>query len=399
MRQKIAALIVFACAFGCVTNAAAPPARKPLGVKEREAILALFKAVDLAQETDVVSDAGVTWDSHVLKAREQTAYVPIRITAARADLKSPAMYIRAVSRHDGVRASDEHSRLREWVVRGGGVMARMPETVAISAAEMPFGPATTSIRQATAAAAAASGALTFQERQFERQKRAAEEAKKKEETKQRDPYLFPFEEYYFVDAKPGAPIERAIALGPGEYDVFVALIDRNRARTSSAVTMRHTITVPDLWRDELALSSLILARDVRQLEAPLAAQEQAAHAYAFGRAEVVPVATPTFTPDDTLTVVYQICNYGAPDSDLTADYTFYRTDGARRLFNRTSPQFFADADLPSPDAWDTTAFATATIPLQPFPPGQYELEVSVRDRLTRATATGTVAFSVASGVR
>ena len=92
-------------------------------------------------------------------------------------------------------------------------------------------------------------------------------------------------------------------------------------------------------------------------------------------------------------------NYGSPDSDLTAEYAFYRTDGARRLFNRTSPQFFADADLPAPGAWDTSAFATAAVPLQPFPPGEYELEVSVRDRLTRATAKQTVAFTVASGVR
>jgi hypothetical protein len=399
MRKQIVALVLVTCALVCGAEAAGPPKRKPLGVKEREAILALFKAVDLAQETNVVSEAAISWDNHVLKAREQTAYVPIRLTAAAADLTSPAMYIRAVSRHDGVRASDEHSRLREWVIRGGDLMAKMPETVAVSAGEMPFGIATRSGRQATAGAAAASGALTLQERDFEKQKRAAEDAKKKEETKERDPYLFPFEEYYIFEMKPGATIERAIGLPPGEYDVFVALIDRNRVKTSSAVTARHTVTVPDFWRDELALSSLILARDVRQLKAPLATQEQQEHPYAFGHAEVVPVVAPTFTPDDTLTVVYQICNYGAPDSDLTAEYSFYRTDGSRRLFNRTRPQFFADADLPAPGAWDTTAFATAAVPLQPFPPGQYELEVSVRDRLTRATARGTVAFTVASGVR
>jgi len=399
MSGKIVAAALVVCALGAGADAAGAPTRKPLGVKEREAILALFKAVDLAQETNVVADQGVGWDNHVLKAREQTAYVPFRLTTAGADLKSPAMYIRAVSRHDGVRASDEHSRLREWVVRGGDVMARMPETVYVTAGEMPFGFATTSIRQATANAAAASGALTLQQRDIEKQMRAADEAKKKEETKKRDPYLFPFEEYYIFDMKPGATIERAIALPPGEYDVFVALIDRNRVKTSSAVTMRRIVSVPDFWRDELALSSLILARDVRPLKAPLAVQEQQEHPYAFGDAEVVPVGAPTFTPEDTLTVVYQICNYGAPDSDLIAEYAFYRTDGSRRLFNRTIPQFFADADLPAPGTWDTTAFATAAVPLQPFPPGQYELEVSVRDRLTRATAKQTVAFTVASGVR
>ena len=32
--------------------------------------------------------------------------------------------------------------------------------------------------------------------------------------------------------------------------------------------------------------------------------------------------------------------------------------------------------------------------LKRFPPGRYELEVVVKDRLTRAMATGTVAFTV-----
>ena len=98
-------------------------------------------------------------------------------------------------------------------------------------------------------------------------------------------------------------------------------------------------------------------------------------------------------------MVFQVCNYGAPDSDLTANYTFYRVDGERRLFNRTDPQQFSDADLPPAGVWESQAFVSQTVPLQPFPPGQYELEVQVSDRLTRATAKATVAFTVASGLR
>ena len=100
-----------------------------------------------------------------------------------------------------------------------------------------------------------------------------------------------------------------------------------------------------------------------------------------------------------LTVVYQVCNYGAPDSDLTANYTFFRVDGGRRLFNRTDPQQFADADLPPAGAWESQTFVSQAVPLQPFPPGQYELEVQVRDRLTRASVKAAVAFTVTSGLR
>ena len=63
--------------------------------------------------------------SHVLKSGDQTAYVPFRLTlGASADgFKSAVMYVRAVSRHDGMRASEEHPSLRDWLLRGGDVAA------------------------------------------------------------------------------------------------------------------------------------------------------------------------------------------------------------------------------------------------------------------------------------
>jgi hypothetical protein len=122
------------------------------------------------------------------------------------------------------------------------------------------------------------------------------------------------------------------------------------------------------------------------------------HPFAFGQAEIVPVAAPSFTPDDPFSVVYQICNYGAPDSDLRAEYTFYQEgDAGLRLFNRTAPQQLTDADLPPSHPWSNQAFAMQTVSLKSFPPGRYELEVIVRDRLTQGTASGKVAFTV--GIR
>ena len=239
---------------------------------------------------------------------------------------------------------------------------------------------------------------------MEKQKRADEEAKRRAETRQLDPLLFPFEEYFFVEAAAahGAyprTIERALALPPGEYDVYVGIVDRARIKTSSAAVVHRTLTVPDFWSDQLTLSSLILAKDVRSLKAAFAAAQQTEHPYALGAAEVIPAPAALFTTDEALTVVFQICNYGAPDSDLAVNYTFYRVDGERRLFNRTDPQLYSDVDLPPAGAWESQAFASQTVPVQPFPPGRYELEVQVRDRLTRASAKATVAFTVASGLR
>lgn len=390
-------------------DTAAPPGRRPLDAKERDAVLSLIKAVDLAQAVDAEPDAGLGWSSHVLKSGDHTAYVPFMLTLnnAAAGFKATAMYVRAVSRRDGVREVEERSSVRDWLLHGGGgVMPRTAETVFIAPGEIPVGgPAAGSSRQSVSAPAAASAVLALQQRAFEKQQQAEEEAKKKAETNERDPLLFPFEEYYFLDLKSpragdGRTLERALALPPGEYDVYVALIDRARLKVTSPVILRRTLSIPDFWSDRLALSSLILSKDVHTLTAALVGERQAEHPYTFGQLEVVPMSAASFTTEEALSVVFQLCNYGAPDSDVTAEYNFYRVDGERRLFNRTQPQEFADADLPPARAWETTqAFMMQTVPLASFPPGRYELEVSVRDRLTRATTKSAVAFTVVSGVR
>ena len=380
-------------------SAADPPPRKPLGINERNAVLSLIKAIDVAQETDVTSGDRVAWDGHVLRAGNQTGYLPFRLTLGAADaFKEAVVYVRAVSRHDGMRARDERSVARDWLLRGNSAPPRL-QTVNISIGELPVGgPASRSSREAVASANQALTVLALQQREIERQKAAEEARKKKSETPQRDPYLFPFEDYYVADVTRDGNrtlLERALSLPPGEYDVYVGMIDRSRMKTSSPVIIRQTVTVPNFWNDEIALSSLILASDVRVLGAAPSAKQQAEHPYTFGRAEVVPVSAASFTPGDALSVVYQVVNYGAPDSDLQAEYNFYRLDrDPKVLFNRTPPQQFGDEDLPVPAPWESVAFATQTVSLQTFPPGRYELEVIVRDRLTRRSASGSTVFTV-----
>jgi hypothetical protein len=404
-RLLVGGLVVVIAVFALPTAArTAAATRKPLGRVEREAVLALIKAVELAQSTNADADPALGWDYHIFKSTNFTGYVPFTLRMAAPAYRSAAMYVRAVSRHDGMRSSSEQSYLRDWLLNNRDVKPRQAETVYVGIGEMPLaGLAGLSTRQATAAAAAASASLALQQKDLEKQQRAAAEAKRKAERRELDPLLFPFEEYFFVDlgAQRGGPatVARALALPPGEYDIYVGLIDRARVKTSSAAVLHQTLIVPDFWSDRLAMSSLLLARDVRALKAALAVSQQVEHPYTFGAAEVVPAARSEFDAGDVLTVVYQVCNYGAPDSDVTANYTFFRVDGGRRLFNRTDPQQFTDADLPPAGAWESQTFVSQAVPLQPFPPGQYELEVQVRDRLTRASVKAAVAFTVTSGLR
>src|SRR5213593_4156871 len=175
--------------------AADPPKRKPLSPEERNAVLALIKAVDLAQDTDVTGDQ-LGWQHHVLKAPHATAYVPFRIDfGALADaMKSGAIYVRAVSRHDGLRAKDERSILHDWLLHAGDVAPRPQEAVMVPAGELPVGgPAIGSRREGISAAAASSAALALQQRALDRQRAADDAAKKKPEGLERNPYVVPFE--------------------------------------------------------------------------------------------------------------------------------------------------------------------------------------------------------------
>lgn len=395
--RLLLAIAVLALLIQARVRAAAPLPHKPLNAGDRAALLSLLEAVDRAQESGVPPGVDLPWETHVLKSAKETGYVAFRLALSGlpAALESAAMYVRVVSRHDDARSAEGRSRIREWIADAGLLPPRQVETVVIGPGEMPVGgPAVGSARQSILAPAEASTLLALQRLRLERGLAAAEAEKRRAESKQRDPYVFPFEEYYFFDVK-SRLVERAVAVPPGEYDVFVGITDRARVKTTTPTVVRHAVTVPDFWNLELRLSSLILASEVRTRPARLAPKAQIEHPYTFGLAEVVPVPAPVFTTNDVLSVVYQVCNYGAPDVDVTAEYDFYqRVNGRRTLFNRTLPQELTDDDLPPPTGWETQGFAMQRVPLRQFPPGEYELEVDVRDRLTRRTAKQTTTFTV-----
>src|SRR5437773_9257006 len=172
------AVLAFAAGLPSVAlRAADAPQRKPLGFDERNAVLALIRAVDVAQQTDVTSADRVVWDGHVLRSGNQLGYVPFRLTLGTpADaFKTAVVYVRAVSRHDGMRASDERSVARDWLLRGNNAPPRMPETIYVGQGEMPVGgPAASASRASVAAPAQALTVLALQQRDLEKQKAAAD---------------------------------------------------------------------------------------------------------------------------------------------------------------------------------------------------------------------------------
>ena len=139
-------------------------------------------------------------------------------------------------------------------------------------------------------------------------------------------------------------LERALSLPPGEYDVYVrACLDRNRLKTSSPV-IRHV--KPSLsrtfWNDEIALSSLILASDIRVLGASPSAKQQVEHPYYVrsrrshpGRGAGVFVRRCVVGGLSGLQLRRAGRRPGAPTTTSTASDT-----PTRVLFNRTPSQHF-----------------------------------------------------------
>jgi len=376
-----------------MTVSLAAAARPALGPKEQAAVLALLDAVDAAQRDGTDADARVLWDAHVLKSSGHRAYVPFAISldGLAGGFQSGAVYVRAVARGAGV---EQKSELRAWI-RSGQSPTHMGESVSLNAGELPVGgPGVSSSRRSTQQAAESTAILELQLRSVEKERAEALKG-----GQPRDPSLFAFEEYYFFEPKSFADrshrvFSRAIALPPGEYDLLVGILDRDAKKPATPILLERRVLVPDFWNDDLRLSSLMLTSELHMLKAPLVAKAQSEQPYTFGLAALTPTLTRAFAPSDVLTIVYQICNYGAPDAGVTANYQFYRVDGQRRLFNGTQPQLLGDDDLPPPQAWETQAFAMQVVPLERFPPGTYELEVTVTDRVLRGTAAAVAQFRI-----
>src|SRR2546423_8756624 len=323
MRSRVVALTSVAIFVTLAARGAEPPRRQPLDPGERATLVALLGAVDAAQHREAgdasafEARAPLAFEHHVLKSADQYGYVPFRVSLP-ATFKAPMLYVSAVTRHEGLRAA-ERSSLREWLARGGDQPLPRQETVFVGPGELPVGgPASSSSRRSVQAPAEASALLALQQRDYERQKAAAEAAKQRRETREAD--LFPFEDFYRVEPKSAHAVERALSLPPGEFDVYVAVLDRGHAKDGTPIIAKRLVTVPDYWNTGLALSSLMLISTINSLKAPLSPEQQMQRPYTFGRAEVVPVNDTSFSTHDVLSVAFQICNYGAPDSDLTANY-------------------------------------------------------------------------------
>lgn len=216
---------------------------------------------------------------------------------------------------------------------------------------------------------------------------------------------YPWDTINFVNLPADGNLSRAIALPPGTYDAFIAVKEKGTGAPTEMPKLgllRHELTVPSFAGPDLATSSIILARSVDQLQAPLPAEQQQENPYTFGTLKITPSLDGMFSKSGQLDILFWIYNAaqtgGKPD--VVVEYQFHHREpgGELKYFNKTAPQPLNAETLPP--EFNLTAghqlLSSLAIPLSSFPEGQYRLEITITDKPSGKTLTRNVDFSVSA---
>ena len=215
---------------------------------------------------------------------------------------------------------------------------------------------------------------------------------------------YPWDNVNFIELKGDGKLSRAIALKPGQYEMFITMKERSpleqprNAPPAKIGMLRHDITVPDFGGAEITTSSILLG-SVEQIAAPLTPEQQQENPYTFGNMKVVPSADSKLKKSGELQVLFWVygtqANAGKPDVQI--EYNFHqKTAEGEKYFNKTAPQLLNASTLPP--QFDVAAGhqlpGSLVVPLASFPVGDYRLEIKVTDKISGKAFTQNVNFTV-----
>ena len=213
-------------------------------------------------------------------------------------------------------------------------------------------------------------------------------------------------------------VTRGFAIAPGRYRVVLVLRESTAdpAETRRAGVLLQDLDVPDLWTGELATSTVMLAERIEHLKAPVPPDQLDEDPYAVGSNRIHVTGNRVLDRGGELIVAFLIYNLSVgPDAqfDAQVDYHLYkkvegghgppaRVEGSpparagEQYVTRTHPQRFSPSMMGAqfdPRA-GTPLLAGQGILLRGFEPGDYRLEITVTDLLSRKSLSRDVAFTV-----
>jgi hypothetical protein len=215
---------------------------------------------------------------------------------------------------------------------------------------------------------------------------------------------YPWDNVNFLQLAADGRLARAIALEPGDYELFIAIKEQDPLEPernqppAKAGLLRRDISVPNFRGADLTISSVFIG-DIEPLTTPLTPEEQQDNPYTFGTMRVVPSTDFRLPKSGELQVLFWI--YGAEQADgkpdMQIDYSFHqKTAEGETYFNKTAPQVLNASTLPP--QFDIAAGhqlpGSIVIPLASFPEGEYRLEITLTDSVSGRTLIHNATFIV-----
>jgi len=275
-------------------------------------------------------------------------------------------------------------------LRGGDGSTYIPFTIVADAAKLPMPGVALYIRVVNKNAPAPAP--------------AAENTNNRNRNQPPPPATYPWDNVNFIDLRGEGKISRAIALKPGEYEMFLTMKERSplepqRNQPPAKMGMlRQSLTVPDFTGTDITTSSVLLG-SVEQITAPLTPEQQQENPYTFGNMRVVPSIDSKLKKSGELQVLFWVygtqANAGKPDVQI--EYNFHqKTAEGEKYFNKTAPQPLNAETLPPQFsiAAGHQLPGSLVIPLTSFPAGDYRLEIKVTDKPSGSQLTQSVNFTV-----
>lgn len=401
---------------GCISYASGAAAQPlQLSKDQRTLLQAMIAAVDAVVATPD-TDAGA-WQTHVLRASDGSHFVAFSVVStANAPIAAAPhlMYVRlATAPTLPPTVSVERSAVREWLA-GSRIDPRLlPRNRGFAVGEMPPMGAGSIGGRGAASVGSADLQLMGLERERNRERKADEEKQRRanlEGAGQSLSQMLPFEDFdvlapsAFADGTPA--IQRALTTGPGRYHLYLAWVEASAKPGKAAVRLaRRSLDLPPASRSEFGLSTVIVADRVGVREKPYSAIEQRAHPYAIGPTEITPARDAVFTPDDRISVAFQVVNPSATDSgkpDIAVNFRIVRLAGDREEPVATLTPLRYDASTLPPD-FDVRlghpVLAAMSAPLATLGRAAYRLHISVSDRVSGFAAASHADFRVVGTAR
>lgn len=214
---------------------------------------------------------------------------------------------------------------------------------------------------------------------------------------------YPFEDAAIFERPKDGRISRAFVAPPGEYDVYVALVEKPTLELPQpkTVVLKQAVSVPDL-KSDLAVSSIIAYDqiEVDPSNTRPSFEDQLDEPYVLWGTRLTPSIRSTFGRSEKLSVIFLVYNAGAAADDkpdVEVQYNFHqRTDTTETFFTRARPELFNAETLGREFrlAAGDLIVAGQQLPLARFPDGEYRLEIMVKDNTTGKSLTRDVNFTV-----